>query len=297
MNGRSLIMRSFLLLALLLAGCGNDLEADLLTYEENTEQINNLNNEFNEIVNSMDLEKLQAIHYEEAEPDLAFLQNLSTQVDKNLVPVTDELLKELDSFEVTNTELEEVHGILRENIKVKRDFAEQISAFLNAYELSLDSNAQLITLSQSFITHQEDRDNIIESAETSEEIEEINTLIDVLNSNNEALDEHSTIFHSGDSADDKEEYANDELLPLIDEHIESMNELNLTTGKATRARTISLEMYYNYRTYFEERKNAMMSSEMLQEVPLQNILPLIETSRTLESQYDEEIENEKNEAR
>jgi len=203
----------------------------------------------------------------------------------------------MDNVEVKNSELENAHSMLKENVKVKRDFTEQLSEFLNAYQLSLESNAQLITLSQSFITHQEERDNIIESAETSEEIEEINMLIEVLNSNSEGLDEHSTAFHDEKSIDNKEQYANDKLLPLIDEHIEMLNELNLTTGKATRARTISLEMYYNYRIYFEERKNVMLSVEQLQEVPLQNILPLVETSRTLESQYDEEIEDKKNEAR
>lgn len=297
MNGKSLIMCSFLLLTFLLVGCGNDLEADLQTYEEDTAQLNSLKNEFNEIVNNMDLDKLQAMHYEEEETDIAFLQSLSTQVDEELLPITDELLKEVDNVEVENSDLENAQSMLKENVKVKRDFAEQLSEFLNAYELSLDSNEQLITLSQSFITHQEERDNIIETAETSKEIEEINMLIEVLNSNSESLDKHTAAFHDEKSIDDKEQYANDKLLPLIDEHIERLNELNLTTGKATRARTISLEMYYNYRIYFEERKNVMLSVEKLQEAPLQNILPLVETSRTLESQYDEEIENKKNEAR
>lgn len=297
MNGRSLIMRSFLLLTFLLAGCGNDLEADLQTYEEDTGQLNSLNNEFNEIVNNMDLDKLQAMHYEEEEPDLPFLQSLSAEVDEELMPITDELIKEIDNVEVENSELENAHSMLKENVKVKRDFAEQLSEFLNAYELSLDSNEQLITLSQSFITHQEERDKIIETAETGEEIEEINMLIEVLNSNSESLDEYTTAFHDEKSINDKEQYANNKLLPLIDEHIEMLNELNLTTEKATRARTISLEMYYNYRIYFEERKNVMLSVEKLQEGPLQNVLPLVETSRTLENQYEEEIENKKNEAR
>ena len=298
MNGKSLILRLLgLLLVLLMAGCGDNLEADLHTYEESTEQLVSLNNEFNETVNNMNFDKLQAMYYGDEDVDIEYLQNLKTDVDENLVPISDSLSEELDNIEVTNSEIEEVHGIISESVSVKKDFTSQMSSFLNSYVLSIDSNSQLVSLSQSFITHQEDRDNIIESAESPEEIDEINQLIEVLNANSEALDEHSTAFHNEKSVEEKEQYANDILLPMLDEHIAALNALNISTDKATHARTISLEMYYNYRTYFEERKNVMVSVENLQEVSLQNVLPLVETAATLDSQYEEALENKKNETR
>ncbi len=298
MNGKSLILRPFaLLIILVLAACGDNLKADLQTYEESTEQLISLNNEFNDTVNNMNFDKLQAMYYGDEDVDIEYLQNLKTEVDKNLVPIIDSLSEELDNIEVTNSELEEVHGIMSESVSVKQDFTSQMSSFLDSYVLSIDSNAQLVSLSQSFITHQEDRDNIIESAESAEEIDEINKLILVLNANSEALDEHSTAFHNEKSVKEKEQYANDILLPMLDDHIAALNALNISTGKATHARTISLEMYYNYRTYFEERKNVMVSVENLQEVSLENVLPLVETAATLDSQYKEELETKKNEAR
>ena len=64
MNGKSLILHPVgLLLVLLLAACGNNLEADLLTYEESTEQLISLNNEFNDTVNNMNFDKLQLMYY------------------------------------------------------------------------------------------------------------------------------------------------------------------------------------------------------------------------------------------
>lgn len=298
MNGKSLILRPlFLFPVLIIAACGNYLEADLHTYEESTEQLTGLNNEFNETVNNMNFDKLQAMYYGDEDVDIEYLQNLKTEVDETLMPITDSMTEELDSIEVTNNELEELHGTLIESVSVKQDFTQQMSSFLNSYVLSIDSNSQLVSLSQSFITHQEERDNIIESAESAEEIDEINKLIDVLNKNSEELDEHSTAFHNEKSVEDKEKYANDILLPMLDEHIEALNSLNISTDKATRARTISLEMYYNYRTYFQERKKVMMSVENLQEVSLQNVLPLIETAATLDSQFKEALESKKNEAR
>ena len=298
MNGKSLILRPlFLFPVLIIAACGNYLEADLHTYEESTEQLTGLNNEFNETVNNMNFDKLQAMYYGDEDVDIEYLQNLKTEVDETLMPITDSMTEELDSIEVTNNELEELHGTLIESVSVKQDFTQQMSSFLNSYVLSIDSNSQLVSLSQSFITHQEERDNIIESAESAEEIDEINKLIDVLNKNSEELDEHSTAFHNEKSVEDKEKYANDILLPMLDEHIGALNSLNISTDKATRARTISLEMYYNYRTYFQERKKVMMSVENLQEVSLQNVLPLIETAARLDSQFKEALESKKNEAR
>lgn len=298
MNDKSLILRPFgLLLVLLLAACGNNLKADLHTYEESTKQLISLNNEFNSTVNNMNFDKLQAMYYADEDVDIEYLQNLKTEVDENLVPITDSLSEELDNIEVTNSELEEVHRIISESISVKQDFTSQMSSFLDSYVLSIDSNSQLVSLSQSFITHQEERDNIIESAESSEEIDEINQLIEVINANSESLDEHSTEFHNKKSVEEKEQYANEILLPMLDDHIAALNALNISTDKATRARTISLEMHYNYRTYFEERKKVMGSVENLQEVSLQNVLPLVETAATLDSQYEEALENQKNEAR
>lgn len=298
MNDKSLILRPFVLLfVLLLAACGNNLKADLHIYEESTKQLISLNNEFNNTVNNMNFDKLQAMYYADEDVDIEYLQNLKTEVDENLVPITDSLSEELDNIEVTNSELEEVHRIVSESISVKQDFTSQMSSFLDSYVLSIDSNSQLVSLSQSFITHQEERDNIIESAERPEEIDEINQLIEVLNANSEALDEHSTAFHNEKSVEEKEQYANEILLPMLDDHIAALNALNISTDKATRARTISLEMYYNYRTYFEERKKVMVSVENLQEVSLQNVLPLVETAATLDSQYEEALENQKNEAR
>lgn len=298
MNDKSLILRPFgLLLVLLLAACGNNLKADLHTYEESTKQLISLNNEFNSTVNNMNFDKLQAMYYADEDVDIEYLQNLKTEVDENLVPITDSLSEELDNIEVTNSELEEVHRIISESISVKQDFTSQMSSFLDSYVLSIDSNSQLVSLSQSFITHQEERDNIIESAESPEEIDEINQLIEVINANSEGLDEHSTEFHNKKSVEEKEQYANEILLPMLDDHIAALNALNISTDKATRARTISLEMHYNYRTYFEERKKVMGSVENLQEVSLQNVLPLVETAATLDSQYEEALENQKNEAR
>lgn len=298
MNDKSLILRPFgLLLVLLLSACGNNLKADLHTYEESTKQLISLNNEFNSTVNNMNFDKLQAMYYADEEVDIEYLQNLKTEVDENLVPITDSLSEELDNIEVTNSELEEVHRIISESISVKQDFTSQMSSFLDSYVLSIDSNSQLVSLSQSFITHQEERDIIIESAESPEEIDEINQLIEVINANSEGLDEHSTEFHNKKSVEEKEQYANEILLPMLDDHIAALNALNISTDKATRARTISLEMHYNYRTYFEERKKVMGSVENLQEVSLQNVLPLVETAATLDSQYEEALENQKNEAR
>lgn len=281
---------------LFLSACGSSLNEDIKTYENDVEHLIELNSEFNDLVNDMDFDRVERMYFDEEETDLAFIQDLINRVDQELVPLADSLGHEVESIQVENPEVQEIHNIMLEDVQVKRDFTAQITSFLNAYASSIDSNEQLVTLSQSFITHQEERDNLIESANSNEEIEEMNTLIDVLNKNSEALDEQITNFQSKESVEEKEQFAKEDLLPLIDQHIEEINALNLTTSTATRARTISLEMNYNYRTYFEERKNVMVSVEQLQELSLENLLSQLDTASTLDSQFEEALNNKKNEA-
>lgn len=296
MSFKTLIKGSLLLAVLILNACGSSLNEDVEAYENDVERLIELNNEFNDLVNDMDFERVESMYFDEEEVDQAFIQDLINRVDQELVPLADSLGHEAESIQVENPEVQEVHNIMLEDVQVKRDFTAQITSFLNAYAMSLDSNEQLVTLSQSFITHQEERDNLIEAAESSSEIEEINTLIEVLNENSEELDEQVSEFQAKNSIEEKEQFAKEDLLPLIDQHIEEINALNLTTPTATRARTISLEMNYNYRTYFEERKNVMVSIEQLQELSLENLLSQIDTASTLDQQFQEELENLKNEA-
>jgi outer membrane PBP1 activator LpoA protein len=285
-----------LLIAFVMAACGNNLEDDLSKYEQDTEELTQLNNNFNQQSEEMDFEKLEKMYYQEEEVDLQYLQDLISQVDKELVPLADDIGREAESITVENEDIKEAHNIILEDVKVKQDFTRQISSFLNGYMLSLEANDQLVSLSQSFITHQEERGKIIESAQTDEEISEMNNLIDVLNANSEELEEHSTTFHSEKSIEEKEQYVEETLLPLLDDHIDRINALNLSTSKATRARSISLEMYYNYQNYFEERKSVMVSAEQLQETALDNVLSLVDTARTLDENYEKELESLKNEA-
>ena len=296
MSLKTLIKGSLIMALLFLSACGSSLNEDIKTYENDMEHLIELNSEFNDLVNDMDFDRVERMYFDEEETDLAFIQDLINRVDQELVPLADSLGHEVESIQVENPEVQEIHNIMLEDVQVKRDFTAQITSFLNAYASSIDSNEQLVTLSQSFITHQEERDNLIESANSSEEIEEMNTLIDVLNKNSEALDEQITNFQSKESMEEKEQFAKEDLLPLIDQHIEEINALNLTTSTATRARTISLEMNYNYRTYFEERKNVMVSVEQLQELSLENLLSQLDTASTLDSQFEEALNNKKNEA-
>ena len=50
-----------------------------------------------------------------------------------------------------------------------------------------------------------------------------------------------------------------------------------------------LWMYYGFEKYYEERKNTMQYNEQLQELQLQNILPLRETYQQLDQEYYDQL--------
>src|SRR5699024_11705189 len=92
------------------------------------------------------------------------------------------------------------------------------------------------------------------------------------------------------SIQSKQEQIDDVLLPMLDEHVDSLNQINLSTQRANRVRSVSLEMYYGYISYYEERKNTMLYNEKLQNIQLQNILSLQESYQRLDEEYTKELE-------
>src|SRR5699024_954762 len=106
-----------LLIAFVMAACGNNLEDDLSKYERDTEELTQLNNNFNQQVGDMDFEKLEKMYYQEEEVDLQYLQDLISKVDKELVPLADDIGREAESITVENEDIKEDHNIIMEEVK------------------------------------------------------------------------------------------------------------------------------------------------------------------------------------
>ena len=280
-----------LIFILILSACGNRLAEETEEYQQQMDEIYTINDELTNHLDNIDSDKIQN-HISDLDTDFESeeLEEMISKLEGEILPLAESLNTKVNEVEVSNEDIKEHHNTFVESAQVKHDFAEQLSDYLSTYQSSVQASERLIALSQSFMDNQKERDDIIENASDEAVVEEIDLLIDQLNSNSEELDEASNILEGDESIQSKQVQIDEVLLPMLDEHVDSLNQINLSTQKANRMRTVSLEMYYGYVSYYEERKNTMFYNEKLQNIQLQNILSLQESYQRLDEDYTKELE-------
>ena len=285
---------AFLLAAvcIMLFGCNNDLAGEIESYEQEMEDIHELDSTIQTQIDSLELEALQeSINDMDNTLEAEDLDPRIEQLENEILPEIEELERSLSDVQVDNEELNQVFGTFKENVDVKIDFTEALHEYLTTYQNSLVSSAQLVELSQSFMSNQEERNEVIENAAGDQEQEEIDHIIDQVNENTTELEQQSQILQSDASLEEKRDHIDEVLLPLIDEHINTLNEMFLESQGSVRVRSITLDMYYGFKQYYEERKQTILYNNVLQETQLQNILPMKETYEKLNQEYDDSLEN------
>lgn len=285
---------AFLLAAvcIMLFGCNDDLAGEIESYEQEMEDIHELDSTIQTQIDSLDLEALQeSINDMDNTLEAEDLDPRIEQLENEILPEIEELESSLSDVQVDNEDLNQVFGTFKENVDVKIDFTEALHEYLTTYQNSLVSSAQLVELSQSFMSNQEERNEVIENAAGDQEQEEIDHIIDQVNENTTELEQQSQILQSDASLEEKRDHIDEVLLPLIDEHINTLNEMFLESQGSVRVRSITLDMYYGFKQYYEERKQTILYNNVLQETQLQNILPMKETYEKLNQEYDDSLEN------
>lgn len=292
MWNKILYLSFILTVCLILSGCNSDLSNDLESYEADMETIHTLDQTVRNDIDSLDLETLQeSMNDMDNDLEADDLDERIELLEDDILPNTEKIKTDIENIEVSNEELEPVFTVFEESTEVTLEFVTLLHEYLTAYQNSLASNAQLIDLSQSFMSNQEERTEVIENTEGEREAVEIDDLISQLNENSSELETEAQLLQGDESLEVKRDHIDDVLLPLIDSHISALNEMLLETQDAVRVRSITLDMYYGFKQYYEERKNTILYNNILQETQLQNILPLKETYEKLNQEYYEGLED------
>lgn len=273
-----------------LSGCSSQLEQDTEQYMSNMESVHNTEEKFNSEVNALDYEYLpDELSSSNEDVDIARLQEIRAHLEDNILPLTEQMSEDIETVEVNNEELTELYDSYSESVEMKHKFSTQLYEYVDAYLKSEQSNEQLINLSQSFMDNQDERSNVIEAASDETETEEIDQLIEQINTNSEELDDETMLLQGDEPIEEKQTHIEEVILPLINEHIDSLNRMNLQTESAIRVRSLSLEMYYGFEKYYQERKATMMQNKKLQNLQLQNILDMTETFEKLDEKYHQQL--------
>ncbi|WP_072709903.1 EMYY motif lipoprotein [Lacicoccus alkaliphilus] len=275
----------------ILSACSDPMVQEMENYQEQMDDLHDINEEVTGHLDDIDSEEIinQVSSMDSASGEDEF-DNTAAELEGEALPLAETLKEEAEAVEISEEEIQEMHEGFIESAETKHDFTKQLSDYLITYQDSLAASERLIALSQSFMENQGERDDLIENAGDEEVVREIDMLIEQLNENSEELDAASDVLEDDISMGNKQEQIDEVLLPMLEEHVESLNMVNLSTQQANRVRSVSLEMYYGYQAYYEERKNTMLYNEKLQNIQLQNILSLQESYQKMDEEYWERME-------
>ncbi|GAA3733980.1 hypothetical protein GCM10022378_22730 [Salinicoccus jeotgali] len=283
---KGIIGITFMVLLLLASGCDRGLQANYEEYMSDMETIHELDEEFNDKINQIDLEALvEETSARDPEIDLEKLSSLNDMLSEEVEPLIEQMNMKMEQVEVAEEDLRESHETYKESLELKGKFVDELNGYVETYYKSARSNETLIELSQAFMENQEERDQVIEDIQKGEGETETDELIEQINSNSEELDGKAEQLKQNEPRDDRTTYINEVILPLVDRHIRSLNQVNLETEIAMQVRSLTLEMYYGFEKYYQERTRTMEYNEQLQQLQLQNILPYKSTYNQLDDQY------------
>lgn len=286
-------IRMFLITALsiLLVACGNNLKEDKEKYLKNMQPVYDMEDKYTTAAEQLDTKKIENIYVgTESKVKDEDLNHYFEILDESLIPLATEMEEKANNVEVTNEEIITLHNSYKESIKLKKQFAEELREYLDIYQRSVEINSQLTDYGEKVLNNKKARDRLIQEKHTDSEKKEIDELVKVINNNSETLEDEATTLQKDLSVVEKEEHIKNVLMPLLDEQIANINSIAIKTNKGKEVRTLSLEMFYTFKSYYEERANLMRVYEDEGNYQLQNILPKLEVSKKVSDKYHKNVE-------
>lgn len=278
-------------LSILLVACGNNLKEDKEKYLKNMQPVYDMEDKYTTAAEQLDTKKIENIYVgTESKVKDEDLDHYFEILDESLIPLATEMEEKANNVEVTNEGIITLHNSYKESIKLKKQFAEELREYLDIYQRSVEINSQLTDYGEKVLNNKKARDRLIQEKHTDVEKKEIDELVKVINNNSETLEDEATTLQKDLSVVEKEEHIKNVLMPLLDEQIANINSLAIKTNKGKEVRTLSLEMFYTFKSYYEERANLMRVYEDEGNYQLQNILPKLQVSKKVSDKYHKNIE-------
>ena len=278
-------------LSILLVACGNNLKEDKEKYLKNMQPVYDMEDKYTTAAEQLDTKKIENIYVgTESKVKDEDLDHYFEILDESLIPLATEMEEKANNVEVTNEGIITLHNSYKESIKLKKQFAEELREYLDIYQRSVEINSQLTDYGEKVLNNKKARDRLIQEKHTDAEKKEIDALVKVINNNSETLEDEATTLQKDLSIVEKEEHIKNVLMPLLDEQIANINSLAIKTNKGKEVRTLSLEMFYTFKSYYEERANLMRVYEDEGNYQLQNILPKLQVSKKVSDKYHKNIE-------
>ncbi|ULG72524.1 EMYY motif lipoprotein [Macrococcus brunensis] len=270
-----------------LVGCGNSLHADIKDYKMQMKDVQSEEKKLVKYIDALALDKVdQLMGSEVTDQKKKNLQEKEQAIEEKVLPQLAVYENKMNKVKVDNPEIQEVHDIYINNFDEKKTFINNIHAYISLYNDSIESNEEILGYTQIFEKNKKTSEKYAALAsENKSESKDYNKLTQTINKNNEELKTHVEELMNTSDTSKRMAFIDSKLIPLINGHIQMLNQMHMTSENTLHLRQAQLEIYYSLISYYKERKTAMQIEEKLRKLPVQTILSKAREIKTVDDKY------------
>lgn len=270
-----------------LVGCGNSLHADIKDYKMQMKDVQSEEKKLVKYIDALALDKVdQLMGSEVTDQKKKNLQEKEQVIEEKVLPQLTVYENKMNKVKVDNSEIQEVHDIYINNFDEKKTFINNIHTYISLYNDSIESNEEILGYTQIFEKNKKTSEKYaVLASENKLEAKDYNKLTQTINKNNEELKTYVEELMNTSDTSKRMAFIDSELIPLINGHIQMLNQMHITSENTLHLRQAQLEIYYSLISYYKERKTAMQIEEKLRKLPVQTILTKAKEIKTVDDRY------------
>ena len=281
----------------LLSACGEHQKQDKQQFDQQLKKVEQKEQAFYKAYNDADFHELKTMRHTEAtEDNKAAFEQKQRVMNESVRPKWKAYRKEAQKLPTPNKDVEALKKEYLKAVDKKGQSLNQTSEFISLCLDTIKSNENIIEYTQKFEKRRKSvEDELTEAKVTPQGQQDSEILETVLAKNNSNIKKEVEDVLSEKNEIKRSQRLKNEIFPLIQTHIKSLNQERIHDNTVNNARQHAIQMYYELENYYKERAKNAINSEKLSEM---NIKHVIRTSDELEHyettyhQKNDEIESQ-----
>ncbi|UTH16907.1 EMYY motif lipoprotein [Macrococcus epidermidis] len=276
-----------LFISTVIAGCGNKVKSDINDYKAQMKDVQSEEKKLVQQIDGLGLDKAdQLLGSEVTEEKKKKLKKIELDINEKIKPQLKAYEKKVMAVNPDTKEVKDVHSIYVRNLNKKKQFISELDRYMKLFNQSILSNEKILEYTKVFEKNKALNEKYAKKAESnSNESEDFDTLTKLVNDNSDILKEKVAYLTSSGSVNEKQEYIDETLIPLLKSSVNKLNQTKLKSKNVIGMRKATIETYYSLINYYKERKVAMKTGSELQKLPIQNILENTKYIKSIDEKY------------
>ncbi|MCG7419464.1 EMYY motif lipoprotein [Macrococcus epidermidis] len=276
-----------LFISTVIAGCGNKVKSDINDYKAQMKDVQSEEKKLVQQIDGLGLDKAdQLLGSEVTEEKKKKLKKIELDINEKIKPQLKAYEKKVMAVNPDTKEVKDVHSIYVRNLNKKKQFISELDRYMKLFNQSILSNEKILEYTKVFEKNKALNEKYAKKAESnSNESEDFDTLTKLVNDNSDILKEKVAYLTSSGSVNEKQEYIDETLIPLLKSSVNKLNQTKLKSKNVIGMRKATIETYYSLINYYKERKVAMKTESELQKLPIQNILENTKYIKSIDEKY------------